>query len=325
MTRAGYTSSLFIVIWTLCVIQDRSKVMDKILITGCGDIGRRIAKEIRDKEDNDCTIYGLTRNSDTASELESRGIRPIVANMDKPGSLINLPSQGATIFHLAPPPSDSQGEDKTRDPRFRALLDAFDNCGIPEKIILLSTTAVYGDCHGEWIDETADVNPQTDRGRRRLDGEQVLREWAETRNVAYIIIRVSGIYGAGRLPIERLKKGLPILREDQAPYSNRIHQDDLAMVCVAAAKSAPSGAIYNACDGHPSTMSHYFKAIARALNLPMPPEIDRQQAEKELSAGMLSYLRESRRLSNQKMLKELNISLLYPDLDSGLKSISESA
>ena len=204
------------------------------------------------------------------------------------------------------------------------MLDAFDASGLPEKIVLLSTTAVYGDCNGEWIDETAEVNPQTDRGRRRLDAEEALDEWAKARNVTFIIIRVSGIYGPGRLPIERLKKALPILREDQAPYSNRIHQDDLARVCVAAAENAPNGAIYNACDGHPSTMSHYFKSIARALDLPMPPEIDRQQAEKELSPGMLSYLRESRRLSNRKMLEELKISLQYPNLDSGLQSISES-
>lgn len=296
--------------------------MDSILISGCGDIGKRVAQCLLSRSSEQVSVYGLTRNLDTADELESLGIRPVIADLDEPTSLINLPSKSATVFHLAPPPNDGQGENRVRDPRFRALLNAFEIYGVPEKIILLSTTAVYGDCKGEWIDESAPVNPQTDRGRRRLDAELALREWCEAHNVSYVILRVSGIYGPGRFPIERLKKALPILREDLAPYSNRIQQDDLAMVCVAAAERAASGSVYNVCDGHPSTMSHYFKAIASAFNLPAPQELDREQAEKQLSAGMLSYLNESRRLSNKKMLDELDVVLQYPDLASGLKEVT---
>ena len=188
--------------------------------------------------------------------------------------------------------------------------------------MLLSTTAVYGDCQGKWIDESKPVNPQTDRGKRRLDAENTLREWATQHNVGYVILRVSGIYGPGRLPIERLQQGLPILREDQAPFSNRIHQDDLAMVCVVAAEKAPNGAIYNVCDGHPSTMSHYFKSVAQALGLPLPPEIDRDKAQQQLSAGMLSYLSESRRMTNEKLLRELDVTLQYPDLAAGLSDLN---
>lgn len=294
--------------------------MNDILITGCGDIGKRVARLFL-QQDKNTRVYGLTRNVVTSKELESLGVHPVIANMDNAGSLVNLPSENATVIHLAPPPNDSQGPDKLRDSRFRALLAAFEACGIPQKIVLLSTTAVYGDCQGEWVDETAQVNPQTDRGCRRLDAELALREWAPPHSVSFAILRVSGIYGPGRLPVERLKKGLPILREDLAPFSNRIHQDDLAMACVAAAQRAPSGSVYNVCDGQPSTMSHYFKSIAKALDLPAPPELDREQAEKELSAGMLSYLRESRRLSNRKMLEGLKITLQYPDLASGLKAL----
>lgn len=296
--------------------------MDSILISGCGDIGKRVARLILAQSREQVIVHGLTRNKDTARDLENLGIQPVIVDLDDPATLKNLPSKDTTVFHLAPPPNDGQGENRTKDPRFRALLEAFNHSGFPKKVVLLSTTAVYGDCQGEWVDETAEISPQTDRGRRRLDAELALRDWAEENNVSYVILRVSGIYGPGRLPIERLKKSLPILREDLAPFSNRIHQDDLAMVCVAAGERAPSGAIYNVCDGHPSTMSHYFKSIATALDLPAPPEINREQAEKQLSAGMLSYLSESRRLSNKKMLDELGVTLKYPDLAAGLKDIA---
>ena len=296
--------------------------MDSFLISGCGDIGKRVARRLLSQSSEQVSVYGLTRNISTARELESIGVQPLISDLDDFSSLKNLPSKGATVFHFAAPPNDGQGENSIKDPRFRALLEAFTQNGLPKKIVLLSTTAVYGDCQGEWVDETAEVNPQTDRGRRRLDAELALKEWCEAHNVSYVILRVSGIYGPGRLPLERLKKALPILREDLAPYSNRIHQDDLAMVCVAAAERATSGSVYNVCDGQPSTMSHYFKAIARAFNLPEPPELDREQAEKQLSAGMLSYLNESRRLSNRKMLDELDITLQFPDLASGLKEIT---
>jgi len=296
--------------------------MNTFLISGCGDIGIRVARCLRQQVGEDIMIYGLVRRKEVVHALNAESVIPVIADLDKPESLDLIPTSNATIFHLAPPPNDTQGENKTRDPRFRALLKSCETNGLPKKIILLSTTAVYGDCDGNWIDESAEVNPQTDRGRRRLDAELALREWANAREIPFVIIRVSGIYGPGRLPIERLKKGLPILREDLAPFSNRIHQDDLAAICVAAAQRAPDGSVYNACDGHPSTMSHYFKSIAEALNLPMPPELDREQAEKQLSAGMLSYLRESRRMDKKKVLEELKISLQYPDLDSGLKNIS---
>jgi len=294
--------------------------MNTFLISGCGDIGIRIARRLKAGVDHGvCEIYGLIRRRNAVEALQTESIIPVIADLDSPEPLDELPTKNAVVFHLAPPPNDGVGDNKTRDPRFRALLQSCDINGLPQKIVLLSTTAVYGDCHGDWIDETAAVNPQTDRGRRRLDAELALRDWARQRNVPFVIIRVSGIDGPGRLPIERLKQGLPILREDLAPFSNRIHQDDLATICVAAAERAPSGEIYNACDGHPSTMSHYFKSIASALNFPAPPELDREEAEKQLSAGMLSYLQESRRMSNHKVLEELGVQLQYPDLEAGLK------
>lgn len=287
--------------------------MTNICISGLGDIGERVASCWLAKG---AAVHGI-RRTDLPSTVDIEpAVSVINADLDDPSTLVNLPLQDAILYHFAPPPS--MGE---TDPRFRALLAATTQNGTPARIVLLSTTAVYGDCGGEWITEDAPANPQTDRGRRRLDAEEALIKWATENDTEYVILRVSGIYGPGRLPLERLKQSLPILREDLAPYSNRIHADDLALVCVAAAEMAPSGSIYNVCDGKPSTMSHYFKTIARVFALPAPPEVDREQAEKVLSPGMLSYLRESRRMTNEKMLNELGITLMFPDLETGLADL----
>ena len=156
--------------------------------------------------------------------------------------------------------------------------------------------------------------------------------WSEQTGVPVVILRVGGIYGPKRLPVERLKQGLPILKEALSPYTNRIHEDDLAMICVTAADKSPNRAsnqastqaIYNVSDGKPSTMSRYFKDIAQALGLPQPPEVDMAQAKQMLSAGMLSYLQESRRIDNRKLIRELGVQLQYPDFETGLAACLES-
>jgi nucleoside-diphosphate-sugar epimerase len=192
---------------------------------------------------------------------------------------------------------------------------------LPEKLVLLSTTAVYGDCHGEWITETHPVNPQTARGRRRLHAEQAARAWSENTGVPVVILRVGGIYGPGRFPLARIEQGLPILTEAESPFTNRVHQDDLARICIAAAESGTAGEVYNVSDGQPSTMSRYFKDVAKAHGLPLPPEVSLEEAQQVMSAGMLSYLKESRRLDNCKLVEELDIVLQYPNLEAALSKI----
>ena len=295
--------------------------MKTVFIVGCGDIGERIATICRQKKHDQekIPVFGLVRSAESVKRLQQAGITPVQADltqMNGRATLSTLQIAGATVFHLAPPP----GEDDT-DPLIRQFLAAIPMDALPEKLVLLSTTAVYGDCHGEWIDETHPVNPQTARGRRRLDAELAVREWSAITGVPIVILRVGGIYGPGRLPIARIKQGLPILKEAESPFTNRIHQDDLAQICVAAAERGKAGEVYNVSDGQPSTMSRYFKDIAQAYGLPVPPEVDLTEAEKVMSAGMLSYLKESRRLDNRKLVEELGVVLGYPDLETGLANV----
>ncbi|MCP4010690.1 MAG: NAD-dependent epimerase/dehydratase family protein [Proteobacteria bacterium] len=187
--------------------------------------------------------------------------------------------------------------------------------------MLISTTGVYGDCEGARVDETTPVKPKADRALRRADAETSLLEWAEKNKVDYLILRVPGIYAPDRLPLKRLEAGTPVVAQDEAPWTNRIHADDLATVCFAALHSPVANEIINVADDAPGNMTEYFFAVADYAGLPRPPEISLQQARQSLSPGMLSYLAESRRIDNSKMKKLLNIKLKYPTLKQGLEAL----
>lgn len=290
--------------------------MNPVLIAGCGDIGQRVAQLYQAQG---ASVRGLARSETRAAHLRAGGIESVFGDLADRTTLKDLPTAEAVLFYLAPPPA--QGE---HDPLLQNFLAAIDPARLPAQLVLISTTAVYGDCRGAWITEDQMVQPQTVRGRRRLDAENTLRRWAQETGVPFVILRVGGIYGPGRLPVARLEKGLPILDLADSPYTNRIHQDDLAQVCVAAAEKGIPGDVYNIADGHPGTMSQYFIDVAKALGLPPPPIVSRAEAEKVMSVGMLSYLQESRRLDNRKMLEELGVELRYPDLATGLAALGRN-
>jgi len=263
------------------------------------------------------TVTGLVRSAESVARLQQIGIVPVQVNFARNDFLGKLPTVEATVFYLAPPPGEGDS-----DLLIRQFLDSILADALPKKLVLLSTTAVYGDCQGEWITEQRPVNPQTTRGRRRLDAEQAARDWSIKNSVPTVILRVGGIYGLGRLPLSRIKKRLPILCEAESPYTNRIHQDDLASICLAAAERGKAGEVYNISDGQPGTMSRYFKDVARAHGLPMPPEVSLKEAKQVMSAGMLSYLKESRRLDNRKMLEALGAVLRFPGIKNGYPDYS---
>ncbi|MGD2074478.1 MAG: SDR family oxidoreductase [Gammaproteobacteria bacterium] len=288
--------------------------MNAVLIIGCGDIGRRLASLCRP-----APVTGVVRSPESGARLTTGNITPRVLDLDAPFGAEALPAFGSQLYYLAPPPPHGDS-----DPRVAAVSGVLRGQNRPQKLVYLSTTAVYGDCGGRWIDETARLVPGTARGRRRLDAERRWLRWGEEQDVPVVVLRVPGIYGPGRLPIERLKQGLPVLAERESPFTNRIHADDLARVCLAAMQQGRAGEAYNVADGHPTTMTDYFNQIADRLGLPRPPVVDRQTAEQVLSPSMLSFLSESKRLLNRKMLDELGVRLRYPDLDHGLAALLET-
>ena len=290
--------------------------MNKLFIAGCGYVGWHLLDALPGNTNiTNADITVLSHSADNIGALQQRGIHTILADLDQPSTPALPPLAGSTLYYFIPPPSSG-----TTDPRLQHLLAAISPASPPDRIILISATGVYGDCGGDWVDEQRPPAPNSDRGRRRLHAEQQLTAWGEQHHVDTIILRVAGIYGPGRLPATRLEKGLPVLREQDSPWSNRIHIDDLTQACLAAAERGIAGHCYNIADGHPSTMTDYFLKVAALLRLPAPERISLQQARQQLSAGMLSYLAESRRLDNRLLREELDVTLLYPTLTAGLPS-----
>jgi len=295
----------------------------QVVIIGCGDIGRRVA---RDWLQRGLPVHGLARSETCAEAMWAAGITPQHADLDLAESLAGLVLAPHTLlYYFAPPPGT--GKMDPRMSRFIAALSAAavpsSDSHLPERVVLISTSGVYGDHQGGHVNEDTPPNPQVDRARRRLDAEQQLRAFGVERQVPVVVLRVGGIYGPDRLPIKRLQQRVPMVHEHLSPQTNRIHADDLAQVCVAAAQRGRSGAIYNVSDGTHSNMTEYFTAVADHLGLPQPPLVEWSEAERTLSAGMMSYLKESRHMDNQRMLRELGVQLRYPNLAAGLKSIGK--
>lgn len=288
--------------------------MNNILIIGCGDIGLRVATIL---QQNDTQITGLCRHPHSAAKLAEHSIRPLTWDLDDGRNLPLLRSHYDVIYYFAPPPLS--GDTDPRIQRFLALLTLQKITST--RLILISTSGVYGDHQGASVDETTPPNPQASRSKRRYDAETQLTIWAKQSNIPYNILRVGGIYGPGRLPEKRIRDQVPVLQEYLAPCTNRIHADDLAAICIKVASHGKPNRLYNVCDGQHGNMTEYFFTIADAMGLPRPPEINWQQAEKSISPGMMSYLKESRSLDISRLQKDLDIQFQYPDLVSGLKAI----
>lgn len=286
--------------------------MNKLLIIGCGDIGRRVAHLALHEYSH---IIALVRTLEKRVLLEESGIDTIIGNLDDPAALAALPTAGSDVCYFAPPPGG--GVVDTRMQNFCSVIPG----GMePNKIVYLSTSGVYGDCGDAAVTEETPPNPSTTRARRRLNAETTLTEWGRERGVPVIILRVTGIYGPGRLPLMHLMSGAPLLKESEAPVTNRIHADDLAAVCIAALVKGNGGDIFNVSDGEHGTMTHYFNAVADLLGIPLPPQVGRDEAAKVMPPLLYSYFCESRRIDNRKIIDKLGITLRYPTLAKGLSS-----
>src|SRR5690606_1872856 len=220
----------------------RDTVLQGTWIVGCGDIGRRMLARYRAAG---VQCVAVTRSAASAEAATALGARVFTLDLDHPERWPDTGPDGAAVVYLAPPPREG-----TRDPRIRAFLDRH-GANI-RRLVLVSTTGVYGDCGGAWIDEDTPPAPATDRGRRRLDPENAARAWAARTGGGLVILRVPGIYSGDRLPVDRLRKALPVVRESESAFTNRVHAEDLARICMAAVESREPLLVLNATDGHPT-------------------------------------------------------------------------
>jgi nucleoside-diphosphate-sugar epimerase len=284
--------------------------MRRLLIVGCGDVAMRLAPRLRGRY----RLYALTRSCERQALLRSFGITPLAGDLDRPDSLAHLTGLAHDVLHFAPPPNRGARDDRTAN-LIRALRKAR---SIPQRLVYISTSGVYGDCAGAIVREHAPLRPGTERARRRVDAETRLRKWGREANVSVVILRVPGIYAEDRLPLERLRAGTPALAEAEDTFTNHIHAEDLARAVLAALVRGRSQRVYNASDGAWLKMGEYFDLVARNFDLPSPPRVSRAEAEQRLPETLLSFMRESRRLDNRRMREELRLQLRYPSPAAGV-------
>lgn len=288
--------------------------MTDYCIVGCGDIGRRIVTKLIANGVAPTMISAVTRSTKTAVAAQALGISVSACDFDSEFELPK-PLAARKWVYLVPPPKEGLFDRRTD----RLLHALSQHSCVPESVILISTTGVYGDTNGAWVDETTPPRPQTDRGKRRLDMEHRWQAWAGEHRVAIRVLRVPGIYANGRIPLERLKKAVPVVKAEECGFTNRIHADDLANAVIAATRYDGQEVIFNVTDGTPGTISDYLQSASKVVGLPPLPEITMTEAKQRLSPGMLSYLSESRRIGNEKMRRELKVELYYPDFRVGLR------
>lgn len=286
------------------------------MIVGCGDVGLRVLRELRGR----WRVLALNRSPDRRDALRASGAVPLHGDLDDAGTLGRLAMLADAVLHLAPPPAQGAADGRTR-----ALMHALARSRRVRRIVYASTTGVYGNCDGEWIDETRPLNPATDRARRRADAEGRVRHFGRISGARVTILRIPGIYAFDREggdPRERVRRGMPALVAEQDVYTNHIHADDLARACVLALHRGPNPRAIHVNDDSTLPAGEHFDRVAQLAGLAPVPRLTREQAERELSPMQLSFLGESRRLVNRRLKRELRLQLRYPSVDEAFRAYS---
>lgn len=293
---------------------------ERVLIIGCGDVGQRVVRELG--HGRRVQVLALTSTPERRIVLREQGVRPLTGNLDDPASLARLAGIATRVIHLAPPPSQDL-VDWRRDPRTRALLRVLAMRSSPATLVYGSTSGVYGDRQGQWVNESSSVTPQTPRAWRRVDAEQQVHWFGRRHAVRTAVLRIPGIYApdrAGGTPRDRLLRGTPVLRAEDDVYTNHIHADDLARACARAVWMARPQRNLHISDDSQLRMGDYFDMAADLYGLPRPPRIARDAASSQLPLMLLSFMSESRRLVNERMKSELRLRLRYPTVMQGLQT-----
>jgi nucleoside-diphosphate-sugar epimerase len=269
--------------------------MKRLIIAGFGDLARRALPRLEDR-------FEVLRIA-----------RRYGSDLDRPASLA---LEGAhALLHCAPPPG--AGDSDTRTANLLAVLEK--GRILPARVVYVSTSGVYGDCAGARVDESRPLAPQTPRARRRVDAERRLTLWCKARGIALVILRAPGIYAAERLPLERLRAGMPVLRPEDDVYSSHIHADDLAAAAVRALADEATAGTYNVADDTELKMGDWFDLVAEHAGLPRPARVTRAQMVELVPEDLYSFAGESRRLDNRRMKQVLGVRLRYPTVYEGLK------
>jgi len=278
------------------------------LIAGCGYTGVRLARRLVARG----PVLALVRSPEAAAALTASGLAAEVVDLDGAGPF-PVPADLASVVYLAPPAPQGEG-----DPRLQRFLEGLAGAR-PQVLVYTSTTGVYGDTGGLAVDEASPTASADGASRRRLAAEGGASAWCVEHGVRCVLLRVAGIYGPHRLPLERLRMGEPVLGPEVSGPGNRIHVDDLVAACVAALDRPVSGPV-NVADGDHRSIGAFLELVARLAGLPPPRRVTLEEARRELSPGMLAFALASRRVLNRRLTEELGVTLRYADPEAGVRA-----
>ncbi len=282
--------------------------MRNLLIVGCGDVVRRVLPQLVQR----WRVIALVRQTDET--LTALGVKQIRGDLDQPATLRRLQGIADAVIHSAPPAATG-----IHDLRTRHLLARLQRGkSVPRCLVYISTSGVYGDCAGVFVPETRQVAVKSARAGRRLDAEQQLRRLGRRSHCRVSILRAPGIYAEDRLPLDRLRHGLPLMHAADDSYTNHIHARDLGRACIAALQRGRSNRVYNVSDDTQLAMGDWFDLLADKFNLPRAPRVSRIEAAKAVSPMQWSFMSESRRLVNARLKDELGLRLIYPTVAAGI-------
>lgn len=284
------------------------------LVFGCGYLGHRVARcWLAEGE----TVYAVTRSQDRAAQLAKTGLQPVVADITRPDTLHDLPPADTVLFAVGFDRTAGDSIHEVYANGLRHVLDALPAAS--GSVIYISSTGVYSQNDGSWVDEDSPCEPNREGGRACLAAEQILR--GHPRGTNSTILRLAGIYGPGRIPrIADIRAGKPLPAPSEG-FLNLIHVDDAADIVVAAARTGVAGQrIYTVTDDHPVQRRKYFEEAARLAGAP-PPQFDEGNASSAKRARGTT----SKRVRNNRLLRELAVTLQYPTFRDGLAAIIAEA
>jgi nucleoside-diphosphate-sugar epimerase len=264
-------------------------------------------------------IVGTVRGAERAAVLNARFAGRLKALVfdGKSASDELAHAIGEAAAALVSIPQDQGG-----DPVLRACAEALRRAQHLRAIVYLSTVGVYGDRAGGWVDEDSPAKPNTARSRERLAAEQAWRDFAGRRGIPVAVLRLAGIYGPGRNALTQIARGQARRIVKQGQVFNRIHVADIAQAIDAALAGNASG-IFNVADDEPAPPSDPLAFAAQLLGRPPPPEISYEQAAQSMSPLAKSFWEECRRVKNDKLKRDLGVTLRYPTYREGLRALFE--
>ncbi|MGQ0611669.1 MAG: SDR family oxidoreductase [Paracoccaceae bacterium] len=274
--------------------------MGRLLCIGHGYTAARLAERVLARG---WQVAGTTRRPEAMDAIAASGVEPLLWGPEVAGAI-----GAASHILISVPPEDGA------DPVL-ATFGAALALARPFWLGYLSTTAVYGDHGGAWVDETTPLTPTTARGKARVAAEVA---WAAT-GLPLHIFRLAGIYGPGRGPFEKVRDGTARRIIKPGQVFSRIHVDDIAGALLASMGQPDPGAVYNLCDDDPAPPEDVLSHAAALLGLPAPPEVPYEAAE--MSAMARSFYAENKRVRNDRMKRDLGYGLIYPDYRAGLRGL----